>query len=499
MQGFLRLLQVHLRARYPLLYLITYEEQRVWRVLQHLATEEDREIWRWRHTVGLEGPQGVVPNSQDPAEALRLFDEHSRPALCVLWDMHPYMNDPLVIRRLRDLCISVGGKNQNLIIMGPRLAYPEELEKSISIIDVPLPSREEGERLLRVLCERQKIALEPERFERFIQGSMGLTEEEIKRLYSRILLGGNAFSEADINLQIEEKKKAIRRSRFLEFWDTSQLGLRVGGLDNLKAWLQQRKQSFSPQATAYGLPQPKGLFLLGVQGCGKSLMAKAVAQMWQLPLLRLDVAAVFQRTSTSQEGLRETIRIAENLAPSVLWIDELEKGFASADSVSGGEGLGYFLTWMQEKQKPVFVVATANEVRALPPELLRKGRFDEIFFVDLPDIHERLEILDIHLRMRNRDPEDFDLTFVVEESERFSGAELEQVVISALFHAFSENREITTFDLLEATREIVPLAVTMDDRLKDLRDWARPRARRATADRRRVDFFHSWEERNVST
>jgi SpoVK/Ycf46/Vps4 family AAA+-type ATPase len=220
-------------------------------------------------------------------------------------------------------------------------------------------------------------------------------------------------------------------------------------------------------------------------------MAKVVAQLWKMPLLRLDVASVLQ--AGAEDGLRQTIRIAESLSPAILWIDELEKGFAGQDD-NAKQSMGTLLTWMQEKTEPVFVVATANEVRALPPELLRKGRFDEIFFVDLPDPHERLEILDIHLRKRKRNPVDFDLTVVVEDSERYSGAELEQVVVGAMFKAYADGREVDTEDLIDSVREIVPLAVTMDDQLKDLRDWARSRARRASSDRRRANFFVAWDE-----
>ena len=223
-------------------------------------------------------------------------------------------------------------------------------------------------------------------------------------------------------------------------------------------------------------------------------MAKAVADMWRLPLLRLDVAAVFQGVGREDESLRQTVQVAERLAPVVLWIDELEKGFLSMAESGGGQAFSSFLTWMQEKTEPVFVVATANEVDALPPELLRKGRFDEIFFVDLPDVHERLQILEIHLRLRSRDPHAFDLTTIAEETERFSGAELEEVVVSGLFNAFSEDRDLSYEDLLDAARDTVPLAVTMDDRIKAIREWARPRARRASTDRRRIDFFRDWEE-----
>ena len=491
MQNIVRDIQLHLRARYPIIYLLTYEEQRTWRVLKFLAQEEGVVLYRWRQTVGLEGPDGVVQNTQQVESALEAFSAITEPAYCVLWDVHTDLERPSVVRWVRDLCLSIGSKQQALIFMGPTLRFPEELEKSLAIIDIPLPSRAEGERLLRVLCDSQSIEIEPELFERFVQGSLGLTEEQIKRLYNRILLGGKGFSESDLIVQNQEKRRAIRRSQFLEFWDTSNLDIDVGGLDNLKKWLSSRSLAFTADARKFGLPEPKGLFLLGVQGCGKSLMAKSVAKMWKQPLLRLDISAAMQMVGKAEESLRETIRIVESMAPAILWIDELEKGF-TLDSSSGA--LGYFLTWMQEKTQPVFVVATANEVRALPPELLRKGRFDEIFFVDLPDIHERLEILDIHLRQRNRAPEKFDLTFVTEETERFSGAELEEVVISGLFNAFSEGRPLNTIDLLESARAIVPLAITMDDQLKELRDWARPRARRATADRRRFDFFLNWEE-----
>jgi SpoVK/Ycf46/Vps4 family AAA+-type ATPase len=293
---------------------------------------------------------------------------------------------------------------------------------------------------------------------------------------------------------IEEKSRAIRASRYLEFWELNDDMGAVGGMDNLKLWLDQRATAFSERARRFGLPAPKGLFLLGVQGCGKSLMAKCVAGSWQVPLLRLDMGAVFSVHDQAETALRQTMRVAESMAPTVLWIDELEKGFSATTDAGAGRALGSFLTWMQEKTVPVFVVATANEVRALPPELLRKGRFDEIFFVDLPNAHERLAILDIHLRRRDRDPEGFDLTTVAEETERFSGAELEQVVISALFKAFSMERDLREEDLVDACRETIPLAITMDDRLKELREWARPRARRASEDTRRVDFFGDWNE-----
>jgi hypothetical protein len=488
--GIVDQLALLVRARYPLLALLSHEEARALRTLEKVAARMPAPLITWSETAGLSGVEGAPPLTR-PDEALAWIAGHDQPALFALLDLHPHLREPGVVRRLRDLARDLGPRRQALALVGPDPLLPPELSKDLIPVDLPLPDRDEVGKLLSALLKAQRIELPPERFDRFVGGSLGLTENEIKRLFARILLGGGRFSDPDLSSLVEEKRRAIRRSRFLEFYERQQGGLAVGGLDNLKRWLGQRQAGFTPEARRFGLPEPKGVFLLGVQGCGKSLMAKAVAEMWGLPLLRLDVAALFSGGGEAV-GLRETVRIAESLAPAVLWIDEIEKGFAGRND-AGGEGFGFFLTWMQEKTKPVFVVSTANEVRALPPELLRKGRFDEIFFVDLPNVHERLSVLEIHLRTRGRDPEAFDLVRVSEETERFSGAELEQVVVGALYAAFAERRELRNDDLLEVCREMIPLAITMDDRLKELREWARPRARPASTDRRRLDFFEDWD------
>ncbi len=492
MKALLDRLALLVRARYPVVQLVTHEEARVDRALARIAEQEGLQIYRWSETRGLRGPRGRVKDSREAAAALGAIEHIKEPTLFVFNDLHAHLKDPMVLRRVRDAAHVVGPKRQALVLVGPSPRVPPDLDKEVLLLDVPLPGREEVGRLLAVLLKSQGIEVPPDRFEQFVKGALGLTEEEIKRLYARILLGGGGFGEGDLRELIDEKRQVIRRSRFLEFWDAAGGIGQVGGMDSLKRWLEQRRAGFSERARDFGLPEPKGVFLLGVQGCGKSLMAKAVADLWKLPLLRLDVAAVFSSgTGDEDQSLRETIRVAESLAPAVLWIDEIEKGFAGRQD-GGGDAFGTFLTWMQEKQKPVFVVATANDVSSLPPELLRKGRFDEIFFVDLPNVHERLSILEIHLRRRARNPDHFDLTQVAEESERFSGAELEQVVISSLFSAFAEDRDLESHDLLDAVREMIPLAVTMDDKLKDLREWARPRARRASLDRQRVDYFADW-------
>jgi SpoVK/Ycf46/Vps4 family AAA+-type ATPase len=482
-----------IKARYPLMQLVTHEEQRIERALDKMASKESLPVWKWTLTHGLRGPNGPVADTNDAAQALAALGALRDPGLFVFFDLHPFLNDPSVVRSLRDLARTTGARRQATVLVGESARIPPELEKQIVLIDAPLPDRDAVARILAVLLKSQSLKVPNERFERFVRGSLGLTEAEIKRLYARILIGGGRFDDDDLKSLVLEKKQAIRRNRYLEFWEAGGSVGDVGGMDNLKTWLDQRRLGFTARAQQFGLPEPRGVFLLGVQGCGKSLMAKAVADLWQLPLLRLDVAAVFQSSNDEEQSLRHTVRIAESLAPAVLWIDEIEKGFGKGQGASG-DAFGTFLTWMQEKTRPVFVVATANEVRALPPELLRKGRFDEIFFVDLPNVHERLTILEIHLRRRNRNADAYDLTQVTEESERFSGAELEQVVVQALFNAFSAGRELEEADLLDAAREMIPLAVTMDDHLKDLREWARPRARRASMERRRIDFFKEWEE-----
>ena len=493
MKDTLQNLVLLIKARYPLIQLVTYEEERVERGMEKAAKVEGLALYRWRSTVGLVGPDGqAIPGTRLADDALVHAQKVTERAAFLFFDLHPHVRDPRVVRLLRDLAQGMGPRGQAVVMVGHAMALPPELEKDTAIVDLPLPSRPEIGRLLTVLARAEGIELPEERFEQFVGGSLGLTEREIKRLYARILLAGGRFTDQDLTELVTEKRQAIRKSRYLEFWDRTGSISDVGGMDNLKRWLHQRHLAFGQAARDFGLPQPSGLFMLGVQGCGKSLMAKAVADLWRFPLLRLDVAAVFS-SGDEEQGLRNTIKIAESLAPVVLWIDELEKGFMTQDA-RGGEGLGTFLTWMQEKQAPVFVVATANEVRVLPPELLRKGRFDEIFFVDLPNVHERLQILEIHLRRRGRDPEAFDLTALAEETEKFSGAELEQVVTEGLFAAFAEGRMLDDGDLVDASRDLVPLAITMDDKLKELREWARTRARLASTDRRRIDYFEEWEE-----
>ncbi len=491
----LRQVGLLVRSRYAVLYLLTHEEARVERELAAVAAEEGLTVWRWRSTSGLVRPGGEpAEGTTDPAAALRLVLGVPEPALFVFEDMHDALGDPSVRRLVRDLEPVLAARRQALVLVAPRLVLPVELEKDVAVLDVPLPDGTEMGALLDEIAVREGLTPDPEVRDLLVRSALGLTAQEARRAFWRTRRAGGSFTAADVGSVLDEKRRVLARTRFLEFWDRPHTLADVGGMDVLKEWLRARAAAFSDEARTFGLPTPRGLFLLGVQGCGKSLVAKAVAGLWQVPLLRLDVGAVFQVRDRTESALRETIRVAESLSPVVLWIDELEKGFLATRDDLGGRALGDFLTWMQEKTRPVFVVATANDVRSLPPELIRKGRFDEVFFVDLPNVHERLRILEIHLKRRGRDPDHFDLTALAEETDRFSGAEIEEVVVSGLFLAFAAGRDLKEEDLLQVIRDMVPLAVTMDDRLKELRDWARPRARRASADTRRVDFFQEWRE-----
>jgi SpoVK/Ycf46/Vps4 family AAA+-type ATPase len=495
MEAVLEKIRQLVAARFELITLLTHEEDRVERGLRSLCKREGLSLYQWRSTIGLwsdKQPDAPFEGTQSPEAALKRIEEVPENALFLFMDLHPFVEDPQVCRALRDKINRLGKKGQAILLISPSLRVPAELEKDSMVLDVPLPASDEVGRLLDILCTKNDIGLDSELRERFVRTSLGLCEREIKRAYAQILQSGGRFHQKDLDLLAEVKKQAIRKTRFLEFHQDVPPIDEIGGLSNLKSWLSRRANAFSDEAKAFGLPEPKGLFLLGVQGCGKSMMAKAVAGLFGIPLLRLDASEVFQASARQEESIQEAIRIAESISPAVLWIDELEKAFLAGDQ-GGSRTLGHLLTWMQEKTKPVFVVATANEVRKLPPELLRKGRFDEIFFVDLPDVHERLEILQIHLTRRKRSTENMDLLQCAEETEKYSGAELEQVIIEALFDAYSDGaRELKGRDLLRVIRETVPLAVTMDDALKELREWAKPRTRPATLDRRRIDFFEDF-------
>jgi SpoVK/Ycf46/Vps4 family AAA+-type ATPase len=443
----------------------------------------DRELVTWSSASGLSG-NGAGAGTLD--EGVRAIAAHTGSAIFAMLDGHRALDDRVAVRRLRDLMHTLGERKQAIVFVGPGRELPEELSREVARVELPLPRHDE----LRSLFARSIKDADPPALEEAARAALGLTGAEAVRVLRKAHAEEGSLSEAAISRVVQDKGRLLRRSSALALHEPPGGLARVGGLGELKRWLCERRRAFGDEAKQFGLPTPRGLLLLGVQGCGKSLSAKAVAREWQFPLLRLDLAATFGSAQSPEATIRESIAVAESLAPTVLWIDEIEKGFASAaEDPRSSRVFGAFLTWLSEKQTPVFVVATANDISHLPPELLRRGRFDEIFFVDLPTAVERAEIFAIHLHAHGRDPKQFPLIELAEEAERLSGSEIEQVVSSALYQAFAADRDVTENDLMNAITETVPLYDTYEERIKELRDWARTRARAASIDARMVDLF----------
>jgi SpoVK/Ycf46/Vps4 family AAA+-type ATPase len=476
------------RSGWRLVALETFEEDRALALLERAATAAGAACVRWTLASGLgEGGQGA--GSLDAG--LAAISAHREPALFALLDAHRVLDDPRGVRRLRDLLPELGARRQALVLVAPVLDLPLELVRDAARLELPLPGHTELRGLFAKLAEKSGAA-DAELLDAAVRGALGLSSGEAVRVFRRACAASaGALDAAAVAEIVRDKRRALRRTPALGFHDAEEGLGEVGGLGELKRWLGERRRAFGEEARRFGLPAPRGLLLLGVQGCGKSLCAKAVASEWQFPLLRLDLAAAFGSAQHSPEAaMREASQVAESIAPAVLWIDEIEKGFAAADSdARSSRVFGSFLTWLAEKRAPVFVVATANDVSRLPPELLRRGRFDELFFVDLPSQRERAEILAIHLRKHHRDPLHFRLEELAASAERLTGAELEQAVVAALHVAFATSREVTSDDIANALTQTVPLYETYEERIKELRDWARTRARSASLDSRMADLF----------
>jgi SpoVK/Ycf46/Vps4 family AAA+-type ATPase len=496
---FVQELDLLVRARYPLVYLLTSEEQRVEAILAGLAETHGKALLGWSVTGGfrrLGGARTVTApeGAKTPLEALAEIPRLGEPSLVVLEDFHPYLSDPAVVRSLRELAHALKATYTTVVLLSPALVIPPELEKEISVLDVPLPSRADLIQLLKEIVgvlrqgKTAKVDLTREDAEALIRAALGLTLSEAENAFAKAIAQDGMLSRNDVSRVLEEKRQVIRKSGLLEYYPTDEQLGNVGGLDLLKTWLSRRGAAFSEAARRFGLPEPKGLLLLGVAGCGKSLTAKAIAAQWRLPLLRLDMGRIYSGlVGSSEENLRRAIQVAESVSPVVLWIDEIEKGLSGIAGSAFQDGgvtarvAGTLLTWLQEKTAPVFVVATANRIEQLPPELLRKGRFDDIFFIDLPSAAERREILGIHLRKRGRDPAAHDLDGLARRTAGFSGAEIEQAVISSLYEAFAEATELAPAHLARAVAEALPLSVTMGEEIARLREWARTRTRAASS------------------
>ena len=503
-------LEILVRARYPLIYVVSWEEQRVVNQVNKIAARLNKKVFEWSVTMGLvpggtsiQSQKQKDSASQDPLVALDSVIEHVEPALYVFKDFHPFIKgqNMSVIRRLREIAESLKNTYKTIIIVSPKFQMPEELEKDLTILDFDLPTKRDFALLLNRIINEVKenpkltIDLNPKTQEQILHAMLGLTLTEAENVIARTLVQNRSLNASSVEVIHGEKKQIIRKSGLLEYYDAEEDLSSVGGLDELKNWLKRRSVAFTEKARTFGLPAPKGVLMLGVQGCGKSLMAKAVSNMWQLPLLRFDIGRVFgSLVGSSEENVRRAIKVAESVSPVILWLDEIDKAFrgsrSSGNSTDGGTSarvFGTFLTWLSEKKCPVFVVATANDVSALPPELLRKGRFDEIFFVDLPSTIERKEIFKVHLDKRMLGPENFDLDKLAQISVGYSGAEIEEAVVSALFNVFYDGKPLTTEDLLDAVKNTVPLSKTMSEDMDHLRDWANGRARPATSQKYSVE------------
>ena len=498
-----RSLEILIRSRYPIIYVVSWEEQRVLGAIEDIGRRLGKSLYTWSCLTGLaqnglhlqlqKGSAGAA--MKNPVAALQEAAECRESALFVFQDFHPYLTEQnhTVIRSLREIARTFTTSFKTIILMGPQLNLPPDLEKDVTVVDFPLPSLQElGDLLDKAAHEiagnpNLRIDLPGDAKEEVLKAAQGLTLSEAESVFAKSLVVHGRLGVEQIPDILMEKRQIIRKTGLLDYCEPDVSLVDVGGLENLKDWLAKRRLAFSERARSFGLPPPRGMLLLGVQGCGKSLCAKAVSALWKLPLLRLDVGRIFDSLVGGSEGnIRRAISIAEGVAPCILWIDEIDKAFGGMNDAAGDGGtsrrvLGTFLTWLAEKNSSVFVAATANNVAILPPELLRKGRFDEIFFVDLPGAKERETIFSIHLRRRGRKPAAFGLPQLAEASTGFSGAEMEQAVISGMFDAFYESgREVETRDILRAIAQTVPLSRTMLEEISRLREWCQTRARPAS-------------------
>jgi ATP-dependent 26S proteasome regulatory subunit len=491
-----------IRARYPILYVITSEEMRVQNVLVDIAAKRQKKVYEWTFSNGIvpagtsvQSHKGRNGSTKDPLAALDQVIEQVEPAIFLFKDFHPFLtkNNFAIIRKLKDIALHLKNSFKTIVLISPVMEIPAELDKEITVISFPQPTKEElAEMLDKIVAEvrdrkQVQIDLDEEGRARLLQAALGLTLGEAENVFARILVQNQRLGNEHVSEVFAEKQQIIRKSGLLEYYAANEDFSNVGGLTVLKDWLNKRAVAFTEEARAFGLPAPKGILLLGVQGCGKSLCAKAVSRLWQLPLLRFDMGRMFgSLVGSSEENVRRAITVAESVAPAVLWVDEIDKAFVGSQSSGATDGgttarvFGTFLTWLSEKDAPVFVVCTANDVSQLPPELLRKGRLDEIFYVDLPSEEEREEIFRIHLAKRGRDPRLFDVETLVAASKDFSGAEIEEAIISALYDAFYEKQDLGTDHVLATLSQTVPLAKTMSEKISAQRNWASGRARNAS-------------------
>ncbi|OGV64625.1 MAG: hypothetical protein A3K19_29810 [Lentisphaerae bacterium RIFOXYB12_FULL_65_16] len=484
-----------LRAGFAGLYVVTPEEVRAEADLKAVADELGYTVLSWTVTAGLLNTRtGAVDSITDPVEAVAAVGDLPERSVVVLKDGHLFLGDagqaanPVIVRALKDSIRAARCSAKAVVILACRLVLPPELEKEFAVIEVGLPDRAALKVIATNIAKSAGLTLEPSAVDAAAESARGLTTTEAEDIMALAVVTSGG---PDPVLIAREKARTVKKNGILEIIEPAETAADVGGLDGLKGWLLKRRNAFTPEASAFGLPPPRGVLILGIPGTGKSLTAKAAASILERPILRLDAGRLFAGlVGESEANLRRAIQTAEAVAPCILWIDEIEKGFSGSRSSASTDGgtsarvFGGFISWMQEKAAPVFVVATANDVSQLPPELLRKGRFDELFFVDLPDDGDRAQIWRIHIGKRRRDAAGFDVQALVKLSEGFTGAEVEQVVVDALYDAYDAGRDLDTAGVIAAIQRTVPLSVTMSEQVDALRQWARNRARPAAGERR---------------
>jgi ATP-dependent 26S proteasome regulatory subunit len=480
----------YIRAGYAGLYLVSAEEQRVEGELKNIAEELEFGLHVWSVTTGLmDVAKSTARECNDPLEALLAIKELPEKSICVLKDLQMFLgNDPnpVLVRQFRDALQEGKTKSKTLIVLGCRLVLPPELERELTVIEFTLPGKAELGRVLAGITESAALPpLGDREREAALDAAGGLTTMEAENAFALSVVEAKGVVPAII---AREKAQAVKKNGLLELIQTNESLENIGGLDVLKTWLLKRKEAFGKRAAQYGLPTPKGLLIVGIPGTGKSLTAKATARVFGVPLLKLDAGRIFAGlVGQSESNLRSVIQTAEAIAPCCLWIDELEKGFAGSKSSGATDGgtssrvFGTFLSWLQDKRAPVFIVATANDVSQLPPEMLRRGRFDELFFLDLPNQAEREAIWTIQIAKYGRDPKDFDLVQLARATDGLTGSEIENVFIEALYAAFDEENEPTDLTVAQALTEFVPLSKLMAEQIAGLKSWAKGRARLATS------------------
>ncbi len=486
-------LELLLRSRYSMVVLETAEEDRAESLLMHLADRLDVPLFGWSATRGLRRSDkpSAIYDTADPAKALAHVESARFPAVYHFKGLGPYLGDAILRQRLRDASEPYAKIAGALILTGTDIEIGEDLRSYVATVRLPRPDVDEFRGLLMHILRdfnragSVQVDQTEEETNRLLQNLRGLTLLEAEKILTKAIVEDGRLSGEDIQVVVDAKRELVEREGLLEYYPVEESLDSVADLANLKDWLRKREAIISTpaKATEFGLEFPKGVLLLGVPGCGKSLCAKAVAKEWNLPLLKLDPSNLYNKfIGESEQNFKRAIAAAERMAPVILWIDEMEKAFAGAGDSDGGVTqriLGTFLSWLQDRRGDVFVVATANDVERLPAEFLRKGRFDEIFFVDLPDGPTRREIFRIHLKRRNQDPAAFDLDRLAGIADGFSGSEIEQSIVAALYTAFSDGAELSTASVLTELTSTLPLSTTMREKIQGLRSWAEGRTVRA--------------------